>query len=210
MPSSSAVAWGHLERRSSSAFVTAGVLFLGIAALSGLETFGVAQPVWLMGLVGMGGTVAAFVGLAGLYPGLRERSPTLARSGLAAVVVAGIGLLVFPLCLLGAKAGVPLPAPPVLAFVAAMGAILLAFLLFGLGSLRNDDHPRSVGLLMLALVGAFGVLLAADLHYGGAPAWVDVAVSGVQAPLLVGIGTRLPVGSAPTGRENVQVDVTSG
>jgi hypothetical protein len=211
MPRTATVPWSHLEEWSASAFVTAGVLFLALAALSGLTLLdGVSHPAWLMGVMGTGGTVAAFVGLAGLYPGLREGSPTLARSGLAAVVVAGIGLFVFPLCLLGGKSGVPIPAPPIVAFVAAMGAIVLAFLLFGLGSVRGDDHPPSVGLLMLALVGTFVVLLGADLHYGGAPAWVDVAVNAIQAPLLVGIGYLLPVRATPTGREHDQVGVTSG
>lgn len=203
--------WGWIERWSPTAFIAAGILFLGTAALFGLVTFtDVSHPVWLTALFGLAGLVASFVGLLGLYPGLVDRVPRLARAGLVTVAIAGIALVAFPLCLLAKTSGIVLPTLPTVFFVIAMIATILGFLLFGVASLRTCVPSRTVGFLMLATVATFIVLFVADLMYGGSPRWLDFAVSGVQAVLLLTIGYALPTGPIPTEREDPQIDIISG
>lgn len=203
--------WERLERWSPTAFVAAGVLFLGTAALSGLDTFtNVSPSAWLAALLAFTGLVASFVGLLGLYPGLVNRVPRLARAGLVTTAIAGVALTVLPACQLAKTTGIEPPAPPVVLFVIAMVAIILAFLLFGVASFRTGVPSRMVGLLMLAIVSTFVGLFVADLAYGGSPAWVDFAVNGVQAVLLLTVGRVLPTHPSPTEREEGQIEVVTG
>lgn len=202
--------WGSVERWSGTAFAVAGGASLGTAALFGIETYTAATyPGWLTGLTGLAGLLAAFVGLAGLYPALADAVPRLARTGLGAAVLAGAGLVVFPLCALAKSAALPVPFPPILAFVAAMVAILLAFLTFGIAGLWSGALPRTVGVLLLATMATFVVLFAADMAYGGSPEWVDFGVGSVQALLLLRVGQLLPT-TGPDERVAKVTDAASG
>lgn len=210
MGESGTIRWRAVERWSDTAFRVAGVASLGTAVLFGVEVVTAASIAgWVTGVVGMASLLAAFAGLVGLYPGLAVGTPRLARAGLAAVALAGVGLVVFPLCALAKSASLPVPVPPLLAFVAAMLALILGVLVFGVASLRSDAHPRSVGLLLLGLVGTFVALFAADLAYGGSPAWVDAGMGAVQAVLLVRIGQVLPA-TVPSERAAGRLDAASG
>jgi FtsH-binding integral membrane protein len=201
--------WELLENRRQTSFVSSGGLFLITAVLFGLEAFtAVSRPVWLTGLVGSLGLVVAFAGLVGLYPGLRDREPRLARAGMALVAVAVMGLIVFPLCLLAETSGIPLPAPPIVAFVGAMLAIILVFVLFGAASLRSGVHSRVVGLLLLMLVATFVGKVIADLVYGGSPAAVNGIVNGIQSGILFSISYSLP--ADPAQDQDPQIKIISG
>lgn len=206
---SNTISLGWIERWNQTAFFAAGVLFLGTAAISGLEAFAaVSSPLWLAALLGLSGLGAGLFGLFGLYPGLANQAPRLARAGSVTVAIAGIAFVAFPLCLSAKTAGIAIPAPPIVFFVIAMSAIILGFLLFGVATLRTQVHSREVGFLLLAIVATFIVLFLADLIYGGSPRWLDFAVNGVQSGLLLTIGYALP--ADPTSREEPQIDIISG
>ncbi len=195
-----------LENGRQTAFVTAGCLFLVTAVLFGLEAFTAAsRPVWLTALAGSLGLLVTFVGLVGLYPGVKRQEPRLARAGIALIGVAVTGLIVFPLCLLAKMSGIPLPAPPIVAFVGAMLAIILVFVLFGAASLRSGVHSQTVGVLIFVLVGTFFGGLIADLVYGGSPAPVNVFVNGAQSAILLSIGYILP--TDPAQHQEPQINI---
>jgi hypothetical protein len=201
--------WKRLENGRQTAFVTAGGLFLITTVLFGLEAFTpVSRPVWVTGLVGSLGLIVAFVGLVGLYPGLRDREPRLARAGIALVAAAVLGLIVFLSCLLAKMSGIPLPAPPIIAFVGAMIAIILVFVLFGAASLRSGVHSRAVGLLIFLLVATFVGGLIADLAYGGSPATVNAIMNGVLSGILLSIGYILP--TDPVRDRDPEINIMSG
>lgn len=204
--------WRLLERKSAMAFVAAGASLLGLAALYGVQAlFGTSVTGWPAFLFGSFGLLAAFVGLAGLYPGLAGRVPILGRVGIGIIIMAGISLLLFPLCALVQDSGVSLPVPPITLFVVAMLAIILAFLLFGVASLRSGVPSRTVGWLMLTFGSMFIVLFVSDLVTGGnTPPVVNFGVSGVQAALLLTTGYILPTDPYSVDSQAYQPDVTSG
>lgn len=154
--------------------------------------------------------VTVFLGLAGLFPVLSEGAPRLARAGLATVAIAGAALVAFPVCLYAKTSGVALPVPPVAGFLLAGVATTVGVLLFGVASLHTGSPSGAVGVLLVATGATFVVLFGADLLYGGAPAWVDVAVTGVQAVLLLAVGYALPSATTRAGDAVEQVDVPSG
>lgn len=211
MVSRTTVRWGILERWTKRAFVTAGVLLLGTAVLFGLTSFtGVDLPAWWTGLSGVVALLAAFAGLAALYPGLADRSPRLARAALGSVTVGAIAIVAFPLCQLAETSGIGLPAPPVVLLLVFMGATVLGFLLFGVACLRTGVYSNAVGVLLVAIVSSFLVLFAGDLAFGGSPAWLNFAANGVQAVFLLAIGRVLPTYPHPGEREETQVEAVSG
>lgn len=205
------VPWDRLEQWRAMTFIIAGLLFLTTSALTGLETFTAAtHPTWLTVLFGLSGLVASFVGLAGFYPRLADRKPRLARAGIVTLAMAGVALIAFPLCQMAKTSGVNLPIPPMVMYLIAMIGTMLGFLLFGAASLHTRIPSRSVGLLMMGTVTTFIVLFAADLLYAGSPAWLDFAVNGLQAILLLTIGFVLPTSSIPTEYGEPQTDIMSG
>lgn len=185
--------WKPLERRSGTAFLVAGALFIVGAATNGMAivTEGydpavISPPLLLLGLV------AAFVGAAGLYPQLRERSPRLAGLSLTAIVLSTVGvvvLFIWGIANIGGMA--PEPAPPVA--LATLALMILAFALVGVTVLRTDAYPQPVGLLSMAeavaLISVFAV--PALLYQGEAPQWFGPAIEATQALLILGIGNTL-------------------
>ena len=80
--------WKSLEHWSPTLFLAAGVLFVGHAAVRGIEAFTtVPTPV---DVFGPSGYVAAILAILGLYPPLAARTPRIAR------VAAGIAALTAP------------------------------------------------------------------------------------------------------------------
>lgn len=118
--------------------------------------------------------VLPLVGLIGISPDLRARTPRLARLGVAVAVVA-IVLLVVNNLLLG-LIGHDRPFAIVLVMVAAM---ILGFLVYGIACIRRGS--RVVGILMILVSGLtivfFGVIGAPVHHVYPALAGGAVAVT---------------------------------
>lgn len=200
--------WKPLEHWAHTMFLAAGVLFVGHAAVRGVEAFTTVPPP--VDVFGPTGYVAAILGLVGLYPVLSEGAPTttLAAAGFAAitapawVLISGWGF--------GEAAGLLPPQTDVFPdpfFVAVILSTLLMYLLFGVASLRARTFTRRFSLLLLSpvvlfmLLIVFGVVLSVDVKAGG------VLIGGGLAILHGTIGGMLLTGGMPTERLEPAGDV---
>lgn len=185
--------WQSLERRSATAFLVAGVLFLIGAAINsiavfneGYDTAAVSSLLLLIGLV------AAFIGAIGLYPQLRKRTPQLAGLSLAVVVLSTVGVGVVLVWGTANVAGVAAePAPPVV--LTTLVLMTLAFALVGATVLQTGAYPRPVGQLLVAEALALILVFAVPvfLYQGDAPRWFGPVIEAIQGLFILGIGNTL-------------------
>lgn len=152
--------WNSLERWTAAAFVLAALAALGSTALYHLEVAGVlATPVWVNGVLINLTYGAASTGLLGLYPQLKDRAPWLTRIGfvaviivLASVIAANVGRLLF------GTGG-----PGIIKLVVSIlfySSTTLAFLLFGVASVRTPAIARRLGIPLLVVAGSRLVIVA--------------------------------------------------
>lgn len=191
-----------VEPWSSTLFLVAGALFLIAAANNSLQIFidgydpaAISVSFLLIGLV------AAFVGISGLYPRLRKRSPTLAGLGLGVIVLALVGVIVLLIWAIANYSGIASePAPPVVLGTLAM--MIVGFVLAGITVLRTEAYPRFVGLLLITeAVALIFVFAGPALFQGDPPQWFGGVIEGFQALLLLGIGNTLRGHSYREGAE---------
>lgn len=205
------IPWKLLERWSAAAFIAAGVLFLVTSALFGSATLtDISHPGWVTGLFGLSGLIASFIGLVGLYPQLVDRAPRIARAGVMTLVIAGIALVVFPLCQFAKTWGIDLQSLPIVVFLIAVIATISGFLLFGIASLRTRVPSRKVGFLIIGTSITFIVLLVLDMIYGGSPVWVDFIMSMIQSFLLLTLGYAMPTNTIPFESKESEIAAISG
>lgn len=193
---------GVLDGKSATLFLLGGLLMVAFATNTTLTTFtGSGYPV-IQSVAGPAGFALGTLALFGLYPTLAERTPRLARVAAAVAVFPAIGWTVIVLGGVATTAGV-LPAeasPPVVIPIGTIATTLLAFLLFGITTLRADAHSRLVGILLLVPAAMF-VLLMARL----APPFV------IDSGHLVGIlgtGIALRASDTPAERGDPTFDAT--
>lgn len=188
--------WEALERWSPRAFLIAGGLMAVFWALVSLEVFmDVSSP---QALLAMPALVATVVGLMGLYPRVSDSTPMLAKLGSGLLGLALIGIVVIFLWVLASDvlttvSGVKIPnQPPGIFKFSTIGAYATSVLVFGIAYLQSGSHSRRVGLLLLALVGVFGIPVVAGIVWGDYPGeWMAVVVSGLQALAMLAIGFAL-------------------
>lgn len=193
---------GVLHGKSPGLFLLAGILMVAFATNTYLTTFsGSGYPV-IQSVVGPAGFGLGTLALLGLYPTLVERTPRLARIAAAVAILPAIGWTIIVLGGVATTTGV-LPAdssPPVVIPMGTIATTLLAFLLFGITTLRADTHSRLVGILLLVPAAMF-VLLMARL----APPFV------IDSGHLVGIlgtGIALRASGTPAERGDPSIDAT--
>lgn len=162
-----------LEWWSTGAFVAAGLLWLGDAALLGSEVMGLYEHGLLNGVFILSALLATMVGLLGFYPRLSDRMPRLALVSGAVAAIAGLGVAVTFVWYLAAMALSGVSTPPALALIAS----LVALVVFGVAILYSDAPSRAIGALVLVYL---AVLVAAI----GASEWLQFAL----AALLGGVG----------------------
>lgn len=151
------VPWEWLEANNSTAFFVAGMVVFIDAAVHGVDAFmGIPTPPELRGALFAFAFSVIALGLLGFYPGLVDRASTLARISAALGAAAGIGFFVQFLWFTGALllTAIPMPtgsvSPAILVYKLLIGAaMLLGFILFGVGCARVDVPSRKVGLLVL-------------------------------------------------------------
>lgn len=210
-------AWSLLERRSSDAFLVAGVLLLASPAHVVVERFiGLPLPSWVVALFILPGLFATLVGLLGLYPRLTDQSPRLALAG-GVITTATGGILVVLLgwilsaTVLTAVSTTAIGLPPDAAFTVLSVLMTLAFLLFGVASLRSATASPIVGLLLLSFAIPWIMTVAATVVYGSTfPEWLLLAIYGPIPLVMLATGYRLRTVSAPSEQDNSSVDVTPG
>lgn len=207
--------WELLERRSPTLFLSAGILLLGYAALNGLVAFTDMAYVTIEDVVGPAGFVLGFVGLLGLYPGLVDRNPTLARVGAVCASLGAAGFSVITLHGLAVLAGVESTSVPgILLLLVAIGMIP-GYVSFGVVTRRSSVAGRTVGLLLFLPAVVFAAMLSQPFvyaHFGmfseTTMAWSNFGISSSQALAHLAIGYKLLVMRSPDELYSPSADVT--
>lgn len=186
-----------------------GVLFVGHAAVRGIDAFTTLPPP-----VDVFGPTAYVVALLGLL-GLASRTPD--RPVVPARVATGITGLLAPVWAALAAwtlADAAALLPPVTTVVPEslfgwlLLATLLTYLLFGGVSLRADRNQRVVTGLLFAPAGLLVVLLVGGVALSVAPAVGGVLIGVGLAAIHLALGARLVTGSDPTDRVTAAADST--
>lgn len=160
MSQTSLVPRSSLERWTAAAFVLGALAALGSTALYHFEVAGIlTTPLWVNGVLTNLTYGAASAGLLGLYPQLKDRAPWLTRIGLIAVIIvlasviaANVGRLLF---------GTGGPGIIRLAVsISFYSSTTLAFLLFGVTSVRTPALSRRLGIPLLVVAGSRLVIVA--------------------------------------------------
>lgn len=137
-----------LEQWNSMAFVGSGVawLLLILLAVVNMST-GVSVPTWLIPAFLVVGLLAAYVGLLGFYPTVKDTAPRLSLAGLGATAVAAtlvVVALLYTITTSSFTDGPPSPGFPLIIL-----STILGFLLLGTASVRTDAPSRTVGYLLI-------------------------------------------------------------
>ena len=147
--------WETLERRRSTAFLIAGLMFAVDAAIIAAVVGPLGEQYMQLGQAFIAaGWTAGFVGLLGVFPGLADRSRRLAQAG---AVLVGIGLLVFvsmgivSLAYFSNALSGDLDTLVTILFPGIIIGSVLGFVTFGAATLRTGVHPRSVGVLFVVM-----------------------------------------------------------
>lgn len=201
--------WDQLEHWSPTLVLAAGVLFVGHAAVRGVEAFTSMPPP--VDVFGPTGYVAAILGLLGLYSSLADRTPTIGRlAALSAVVTVPAWVLIAGLNF-GEAAGILPPQTDVLPerfFALVIVTTLLVYLLFGVACLIADRHTRTLGGLLLAPAALLGLLIVGSLALPIAPAAGGVVIGSGLALTHGAIGGTLLTGRARADHMAASADVT--
>lgn len=193
-----------LERWSPTLFLAGGGLLVVFAALNGMGAL-TDQTVEYNGFEF--GYVLGFLGLLGLYPSLTQRSPWIARAGAVAAASGIVGLSVITVHDLTQLAGVRSGNPPgwSLILVLALVGFLVGYFCFGIASLRTDQYPRTVGLVLL-VPGIIVVLMLLHMAAGYASDLTAFVISTGQAMAHLAIGASLRTRSARVAQDEPPSD----
>lgn len=197
-----------LEKWSPTVFLVAGILLLGYAVLQGTHTFtGVTVPSALATAYGGIALLVPVFGLLGLSPRLRDHTPRLSLAGVVVAIISGLLTLILLLQLaittvqMGGSPEIPADAPAWTAAALLSGFLLLAvaFLLFGVASLRTPVVERTVALLLLVpAAGWFGLIVANAILPSGR--YLAVAAYTPIGVAVLATGYLLKAESEPTDR----------
>lgn len=189
------VAMDAFEGKAPAFFLVAGVVMIVFAANTYLKTFaGTSYPV-VQNIIAPFGFLTGVVGLFGLYSGLADRAPKLARGAAGIALITTVGWVVLILAGIGETMGVfsrptgPLAIIPLVVIV----TMILAFGLFGATTLYTRGHSWIIGGLLL-LESAMFLVLILDL----APSLLLIDLGHILAYLGIGITlwtTDIPSGS---------------
>lgn len=201
--------WDQLEHWSPTLVLAAGVLFVGHAAVRGVEAFTSMPPP--VDVFGPTGYVAAILGLMGLYSSVADRTPTIGRiAALTAVVTVPAWVLIAGLNF-GEAAGILTPQIDVLPegfFALVIVTTLLVYLLFGVACLNADRHTRTLGGLLLAPAALLGLLMVGSVALPIGPAAGGVVIGSGLALTHGAIGGTLLTGRARADHMTASADVT--
>lgn len=199
-----------LYGKSQTLFLVAGGLLVPFAALLAYEA--VTNTAAPEDVFGPPGFFFAMLGLLGLYPSFVRRTPRLARAGVVAAAVAAVGWSAVTATSVGEAVGAlpPLEAFGALGLVVVLAAgvpMLLAYLSFGVASLRTDAYSRTLGFLLLAPPAIFAVMLVGGAATGGSALGAAILSSG-QAISHLAIGYTLWTGGTSTAGAGSPADAT--
>lgn len=200
-----------LAGRSSTLFLLAGVAFVVFAASTGARAFTDAAYPTVHDVLGPAGFFLGAVGLFGLYPTLRDRTPTVARAAAVVTAIPAVGWFAIAAIGIGEAVSVLPDASVVLpgvAFIVVFLATILAYLLFGAATLRSGAHARAVGVLVL-LPAVLILLLIAGMGVLREVVWGEFAIDAGHALAHLAIGIALRTAGGPTERAGAAPDSTA-
>lgn len=196
-----------LDRWSPLAFLGAGGLLLGHAALLGLQAFTTVTPP--PDVFAPAGHLLALVGVLGVFRVFTDRSPGLAWLGSVVTAVVAVGWIAVTIAILGGRLGNPSPQTEALLGVLAILVLVstvLPYGLIGVIALRSAGTPRGVGLLLLAPATLLVVLLANVAILGVTP--IDgVLIATALALAMLAVGHTLRTRGVPADRTSPERDV---
>lgn len=191
-----------LDGRSPTLFLVAGGLLVIFAANTGARVFTDMGYSTVHSIFGPAGFFVGLVGLFGLYPGLADRSPWLARIAASVAAIPLVGWSVITVFGIGNSAGI-LPDLSVVfpgAFVIVVFlTTMIAYILFAATSFHAGIHSQIVGLVLLAPAIPFLTLIVA-VQVLGPVEWTEFAIDSGHALAHVAVGIVLRNGGVPTDR----------
>lgn len=197
-----------IERWRSTAFLLAGVLWLGLATSEAAALVTTATPgTWVNTLFVSSGLVAVTVGFLGLYPLLSDRAPRLTLVSAAVVTVMGVAAVALfgVVTVNGFVAGIQLSFLPV--YFLTVSTAILGFALFGVGSLWTNTPSRTVGWLVLGPPTVLVIMLGtAPMN---PPEWSAPLISAVFSVALLAIGIGLRTSPTQLDRTSQSMDSSS-
>jgi hypothetical protein len=201
--------WETLERRRSTAFLIAGLMFAVDAAIIAavIGPLGEQYIPLVQAFIAAGWT-AGFVGLLGVFPGLADRSRRLAQAG---AVFVGIGLLVFvsmgivSLAYFSNTLSGDLDTLVTILFPGIIIGSVLGFVTFGAATLRTGVHARSVGVLFVVM-GLIPVVNIGRTIAGIQSRTATLAIVVALTLVTLSIGYLLRVEEASSGHAPSSVD----
>lgn len=200
-----------LDGTSSTLFLVAGGLLVVFAALMGYEALVDSSVNFAdneADVFGPAGFAVGFVGLLGLYPGLADRSPNLARASAVFAAMGAAGFTVVAAKNLVDIVGIGFPSALKFMMILAFVGFLGAFPLIGVTSLRTDVHSRTLGLLLLAPVAVFALMLSGAVNMVVGDGLARFILSSGQAVSFLAIGVALRAGKSPRDRAEPAPDAT--
>lgn len=199
-----------LDGTSPTLFLVAGGLLAVFAANTGARVFaGMGYPP-VHSILGPAGFFVGLVGLFGLYPTLADGSPWLARVVAVVAAIPLVGWFVITVFGIGSSAGV-LPdvsvvLPGALVIVVFL-TTMLAYVLFGVTSLRAGVYSRTVGLVLLVPAIPFLTLIVAVQALGPVE-WAEFVIDSGHALAHLAVGFALRTQGIPTECEEPAADAT--
>lgn len=202
MVGASTFPWKVVERWSPRLYLIAGAVLAVYAALNGvvaLTDMAIAPNVF------QAGYIAGFLGLLGLYPGLADQRPWLARAGAGAAALGVIAFSVFTASNLAELIGIASGNPTGWGAFAIMGTIgfVVGYLAVGIVVIQSEVYSRAVGLLLL-MPGVIIILMFASMATGVASPGSVFVVSAGQAMTHLAIGSTLKVETASGDRKEAE------
>lgn len=214
MASDTSSPWGSLERTRATAFIVGGLIFVGDTTVllwhlnAGTEPAAAGQA-----LVGAAWT-AAFVGLLGFYPSLRERRPRLTKAGAVFAALGALAMAAMAAAMTGYATGLLSGDPGEAAMMLLPGiflGIVFGFGLFGVTCLLTDVYAARVGLLFLVLPATFLFNLGTGIAgFNPLPKVIGVVV--VLSVTFLAVGYLLWTGEARAASRGVNApsDASAG
>lgn len=199
-----------IERWSSTLFLIGGGLLVGHAVLLSVQAFTrLSTPQDVFGPIGH---LIALAGVLGLYPTLVRRMSRVARVAGTVAVVALMSWTVMTVMRFLALAGIFSSVSDVLPsvfFIFLFASTILTYILFGVATVRADDSPRNVGLLLLTPA----VLLVVALVKSALSGVTDldgIVIGGGLALSMLALSYTLQMRDRPTDHEVPVDEATTG
>jgi len=181
------------DGKSATLFLAAGGLLVVFAANTATRVFADAGVSVVHSSVGPAGFFVGLVGLLGLYPTLFEGTPTVARIAGMVAVIPAVGWFAITVFGIGSSLGVLpgmsvvfSPVVPILVFLTT----ILAYIVFGVTSLRTGLHSRATSLILLVPVIPFLVLIVGTAVLGPVE-WAEFVIDSGHALAHLAVGTVL-------------------